>query len=269
MTVLSTQCHPRLEQAINFTFFLDKTGARLTYAIVRAGLRSNVLTNYQCGYVVTPAQAQPLGGTIEFNCQPPLRARYISVNIPAVEYLQLCEVTVKELPLEECPQSAFQSGQLSIVGKPTEQSTTFLERYSSDKAVDGSQGTYLYPNNVCSHTGEEANPWWKVDLEEEHCISVVTILNRGDCCSDRLTNAVVRAGLKSDVITNPQCGSAVTADQAQPLGGTIHFICDSPLRARYISVDIPTGGYLQLCEVTVSELPLDRCPAPAPSRLHI
>ena len=47
-----------------------------------------------------------------------------------------------------------QSGQLSIVGKPTAQSTTHNENYTSDKAVDGSQGTYLYPNNVCSHTGQ-------------------------------------------------------------------------------------------------------------------
>ena len=80
---------------------------------------------------------------------------------------------------------------------------------------------------------------------------------------DRLTNAVVRAGLNDDVITNHQCGSAVTADQAQPLGGTIEFACESPLRARYTSVDIPTGGYLQLCEVTVFELPLESCLPPA------
>ncbi|XP_033633077.1 uncharacterized protein LOC117294678 [Asterias rubens] len=241
----------------------DCCSDRLTNAVVRAGLNDDVITNHQCGSAVTADQAQPLGGTIEFACESPLRARYTSVDIPTGGYLQLCEVTVFELPLESCLPPAIQSGQLSIVGKPTAQSTTHNENYTSDKAVDGSQGTYLYPNNVCSHTGEEDHPWWRVDLEEEHCISKVTILNRGDCCSDRLTNAVVRAGLNVDVITNHQCGSAVTADQAQPLGGTIEFACESPLRARYISVDIPTGGYLQLCEVTVEKLPLDRCPESA------
>ena len=142
----------------------------------------------------------------------------------------------------------MQSRGLSIVGKPTEQSTTKLE-YTSDKAVDGSFETNLYPGFRCTHTSmkfykycfnkihcmykkyplrysasfillekiymspflclseilncycysrsiysidrfcsvtsvtEAEDPWWRVDLEAEHCISEVSILNRGDCCS--------------------------------------------------------------------------------------
>ncbi|XP_071785213.1 uncharacterized protein [Asterias amurensis] len=236
----------------------DCCSNRLTNAVVRMGLNNDVLTNEQCGSAVTAAQASPLGGTIEFNCESPMRAQYISVNIPSGGILQLCEVTVEELPLEVC--SPPVAAPLPIVGMPTEQSTTYLAQYSSDKAVDGSQDTRLYPNGVCSHTHEEANPWWRVDLGAEHCIAKVTILNRGDCCSNRLTNAVVRVGLNSDVLTNDQCGSAVTAAQASPLGGTIEFNCESPMRAQYISVNIPSGGTLQLCEVTVEELPLEECP---------
>ena len=75
-------------------------------------------------------------------------------------------------------------------------------------------------------------------------------------------NAVVRAGPISDVVSNAQCGSQVTAAQASTRGGTIEFVCDSPLRARYVSVDIPATSPLQLCEVTVEEIPLKQCPRP-------
>ena len=77
---------------------------------------------------------------------------------------------------------------------------------------------------------------------------------------ERLTNAVVRAGISARVTDNEACGSPVTAAQAAPLGGTIEFECEHPLRARYVSVDIPGSATLQLCEVTVRELPLDQCP---------
>ena len=70
----------------------------------------------------------------------------------------------------------------------------------------------------------------------------------------RLTNAVVRAGTSNDIKSNAQCGNPVTAEQAQPLGGIIEFNCDPPLLARYVSVDIPTKSFLQICEVTVKEL---------------
>ena len=54
---------------------------------------------------------------------------------------------------------------------------------------------------------------------------------------------------------------------ATPRGGTIELVCDPPLVARYISVDIPSDkhSYLQLCEVTVKELiGEDACREPEP-----
>ena len=73
---------------------------------------------------------------------------------------------------------------------------------------------------------------------------------------DRLTNAVVRAGNKRSFYRNPQCGEAVSRAMATPRGATIEVVCDPPMEARYISVDIPSDDlvYLQLCEVTVKEL---------------
>ncbi|XP_038065121.1 uncharacterized protein LOC119735488 [Patiria miniata] len=144
----------------------------------------------------------------------------------------------------------------SIVGQPAQQSSNYTNWFAG-KAVDGSSST---TKNYCSHTLDEQAPWWRVDLGEDHCISKVRILNRAGSTSRRLTGAVVRAGDNTTVTNNPTCGSPVTAAQAKPSGGTIEFDCCPELRARYISVDIPSKSILQLCEVTVEEIPIDHCP---------
>ena len=77
---------------------------------------------------------------------------------------------------------------------------------------------------------------------------------------DRLAGAVVRAGASTAPTENPVCGSPVTVAQASSWGGTIEFECSTPLRARYVSVDIPGAAVLQLCEVKVEEIPIDICP---------
>ncbi|XP_038060916.1 pentraxin fusion protein-like [Patiria miniata] len=225
----------------------DCCSERLQGANVRAGNSPTATDNPTCGSAVTAAQAKPLGGTIQMDCPTPLRARYISVDIPRTGTLQLCEVTVEELSLDQCETEAF-----SIVDHPASQSSEQGSgRYPAGKAVDGSSSTIMYPDAKCSHTSQEENPWWRVDLGGEECVTKVTILNRGDCCSERLQNAIVRAGSNETPIGNQACGAPITAEQAQPLGGTIAVECGRPLRARYVSVDIPGTAVLQLCEVYV------------------
>ena len=74
----------------------------MTGAVARAGIDAIVTNNDICGEPVTVEQAAPLGGIIEFKCDPPVRARYVFVDIPIAKraVLQLCEVMVKEFPLE-------------------------------------------------------------------------------------------------------------------------------------------------------------------------
>ncbi|XP_022080918.1 uncharacterized protein LOC110973946 isoform X3 [Acanthaster planci] len=231
----------------------DCCSKRLEGAVVRIGPSVTATENWACGSPVTAAQAAPLGGTIEFTCQPALKGRYVSVDIPGSATLQLCEVTLEEIPQGQCPDSQ----PFDIVGKPAEQSTTYDKRFTANKAVDGSSSSII---SHCSHTAfKSEHPWWKVDLGGEHCITKVTILNRGDCCSERLQNAMVRAGTSETVTANQACGAPITATQAEPLGGTIEIKCDRPLRARYVSVDIPGTATLQLCEVSVEVLSSPDC----------
>lgn len=71
-------------------------------------------------------------------------------------------------------------------GKPTSQSTTAYGGLSP-RAVDGSFNGQ-WTNSSVTHTDEEAEPWWEVDLRGVFDVTEVTIFNRTDCCADRLGN---------------------------------------------------------------------------------
>ena len=65
----------------------------------------------------------------------------------------------------------------------------------SSRAVDGdSQTSYRLS---CIHTEESIsfqNPWWRVDLEQVEPVNEVYIVNRGDCCGERLNPFEIRVG---------------------------------------------------------------------------
>ena len=79
--------------------------------------------------------------------------------------------------------------------KPTNQSSTLMAFFSSN-AVDGVKNSDM---SYCTHTqgGGSTNPWWRVDLQSEQPVAEVRILNRGDCCADRLDGAEIRVGRSS------------------------------------------------------------------------
>ena len=63
------------------------------------------------------------------------------------------------------------------------------------KAVDGNSNTG-FAGNSCTHTrgSSHRNPWWRVDLEQVEPINEVYIVNRGDCCGERLNPFEIRVG---------------------------------------------------------------------------
>ena len=65
--------------------------------------------------------------------------------------------------------------------------------YSSDRAVDGdSQTAFMLSSCILSRV--ETNPWWRVDLEQVEPVNEVYIVNRGDCCGERLNPFEIRVG---------------------------------------------------------------------------
>ncbi|XP_078666203.1 uncharacterized protein LOC144908469 isoform X3 [Branchiostoma floridae x Branchiostoma belcheri] len=145
------------------------------------------------------------------------------------------------------------------LNKMASQSSLLRSEYPAERAVDGNTGTILYPLKECTHTDLEYEPWWKVDLGDTYVISHVTVINRGDCCGERLRNFMVRVGPYEDFRENTPCGDIYSETPSE--GETIDVRCEEPISGRWVSVQlIGREDYLSLCEVQVfsgtGEIPL-------------
>ena len=76
--------------------------------------------------------------------------------------------------------------------KDTNQSSIGFHAASS-KAVDGYSNTN-WNGGSCAHTRHEKQPWWRVDLGNVELVNEVYVVNRGDCCGDRLNPFEIRVG---------------------------------------------------------------------------
>nr|XP_060628780.1 uncharacterized protein LOC132773555 [Anolis sagrei ordinatus] len=216
-------------------------------------------------------QETSLGAISTIRCQG-LPGRYVSIHIPVRrEYLTLCEVEVYAMKPE---MFAIWTGLLGLAllagcgegqscgvngygpnlarGRPTYQSSIYLVHgpdLLSGKAVDGICQGDLNAHRSCTHTNEDLEPWWYVDLGRQFPIDVVIVKNRGDCCDARLRGAEIHVGdsLVGHGKFNPLCETI----QETSLGAISTIRCQG-LPGRYVSIHIPVRReYLTLCEVEV------------------
>ncbi|XP_071801132.1 fucolectin-3-like isoform X1 [Asterias amurensis] len=158
---------------------------------------------------------------------------------------------------------------VDLLGKTASQESNYYHVtafLTADLAIDGDSRT-LVNDFTCSLTKFSPHAWWKVDLGADHLLGRITIVKRGDGIKGRLTGALVRVGIDSDIFNNAVCGSAVTWDQASIPGVHIQVVCDPPVITRYVSVDNKAnataldGVKISLCEVMVEEVrPEEECP---------
>lgn len=152
--------------------------------------------------------------------------------------LSLCEVEVHGVQSKETVTN------LSLK-RATSQSSTYNAggyTYPSKLAVDGNQGTSGNYGG-CTHTYSNTPSWWKVALDSESEVYEVKVTNRMDCCSDRLSNAViyVLSGDKKSICANVGDMKDTAVKTFKCAGGSI--VGDA--------VMIQNDGYLSLCEVEV------------------
>uniref|UniRef100_A0A3Q4GT07 Si:ch73-359m17.2 n=1 Tax=Neolamprologus brichardi TaxID=32507 RepID=A0A3Q4GT07_NEOBR len=116
------------------------------------------------------------------------------------------------------------------LNRETVQSSVF-EAYGPSKGVDGCRNGNL-DSGCCTHTLEDLDPWWRVDLLAVYKVSAVTIINRQDAVIERILGAQILIGnsLEQNSTQNP----------------SLIFFC------RYVIVIIPgIKRYMTLCEVEV------------------
>uniref|UniRef100_A0A671PHV6 Fucolectin tachylectin-4 pentraxin-1 domain-containing protein n=1 Tax=Sinocyclocheilus anshuiensis TaxID=1608454 RepID=A0A671PHV6_9TELE len=98
-------------------------------------------------------------------------------------------------------------------------------------------------DTTCTHTKNEINPWWRLDLMDNYYISTVTITNRADCCPERLDGAEIHIGnsLENNGNNNPtHCGALFHST-----------LIGCEMIGRYVNIIVPGDRYLTLCEVEV------------------
>ncbi|XP_078666827.1 fucolectin-1-like isoform X2 [Branchiostoma floridae x Branchiostoma belcheri] len=144
------------------------------------------------------------------------------------------------------------AGGLTNIGlnRPATQSSTHLGAVAG-RAVDGNKSPY-WSSNSCTHTKENIDPWWRVDLGSEHCVAEVVVVNRGDrCCQSRLQGFTVHVGPNVNLASNPSCGGKQWLYQ-QNDKGEIRVDCGGR-RGRYVGITLydDKERILTLCEVEV------------------
>ena len=156
-------------------------------------------------------------------------------------------------PLKASQQVEFRIETDVALGKPASQSTTAFTNSPASLAVDGNTDGIFAKGSV-THTGEESNPWWQVDLEDTATISAINIWNRMDCCQDRLADYWV---FVSDTPFAP--GDTPAALQSRPATWSSHqTIAPNPAasvpvnaKGRYVRVQLGARAMMSLAEVQV------------------
>ncbi|XP_073677667.1 uncharacterized protein [Garra rufa] len=188
-----------------------------------------------------------LKGTETYTFIKSIKGRYVNIFLPVKKgALTLCEVEVfaeKEelesicfVPINQAPQ-----------GK-AEQSSTYDKQGYAENAIDDKEES-MYSGGSCSHTLEEKDPWWRVDLEKSYNITRVNITNRKDCCPERIGGARICIGNSLEKYCKSNKLAATIG--LIPAGETESFMFE-PIEGRYVNIFLPgKKKTLTLCEVQV------------------
>jgi F5/8 type C domain len=168
-----------------------------------------------------------------------VQGRYIRVQLSGTNYLALAEVQVFT--------------DLVAVQTAT-QSSTYPGNVGASAAVDGNTAGD-YRDGSVSHTNDDMNAWWQVDLGASSMINMITVWNRTDCCSSRLSDYWVFVSDKpfnaSDTPSTLQNRSGTWGSHQTTLPSPSTVIDTGGVQGRYIRKQLSGTNYLALAEVQV------------------
>ncbi|XP_052708262.1 fucolectin-like [Crassostrea angulata] len=103
--------------------------------------------------------------------------------------------------------------------------------------------------NLLAHTYHDFQPWLKIDLQAMHDVIKVTIVNRFDCCGNRLHDVQV------NVINNESQASCGFYKGPAQVRDVIAVYCASGAVGRYVVMKVLSqpgeADYINVCEVQV------------------
>uniref|UniRef100_A0A7N6AGP9 Fucolectin tachylectin-4 pentraxin-1 domain-containing protein n=1 Tax=Anabas testudineus TaxID=64144 RepID=A0A7N6AGP9_ANATE len=146
--------------------------------------------------------------------------------------------------------SAYTYGKnVALRGKATQSHRLDTSLGAAYNAIDGNRNSDFGAGS-CTHTTEQTNPWWRVDLLHSYIVTSVIITNRGDCCAERINGAEVHIGdsLQDNGAANPVVGVIPNI----PAGKSFTLTFTKLVKGRYVIVVLPgLKRILILCEVEV------------------
>ena len=126
----------------------------------------------------------------EFCGTPPIK--FVKVTVPGSnKILSLSEVKVFAMV-----DGIEKDVALARFGATATQSSTYTRHTNDFSASNAIDGTTTGDVNDITHTiwnngNGETNPWWEVHLASSYRITLIVVWNRWDCCSERLSGAVL------------------------------------------------------------------------------
>ncbi len=137
------------------------------------------------------------------------------------------------------------------LGKPATQINTGYGGEAS-RAVDGNTNG-SWGNNSVTHTNNNAESWWQVDLLAIEDISYINLWNRTDCCSNRLSDYYVLVSddpfISTDLTTSINQAGVTSFYFAGNAGSPT--VVNVNTSGRYVRVQLSNYNPLSLAEVEV------------------
>ncbi|XP_072028692.1 fucolectin-like [Amphiura filiformis] len=143
---------------------------------------------------------------------------------------------------------------VDLTGGTCRQSSTTHEGEPARAIDDKADG--LWGSAGCTHTANEAYPWWELTLPTSTCIYSVSILNRKDCCRERLAGAKIYISEDEPNHSTRDVGTLcqTVSNKDATLTSEIAYPCASPITGKYITIqhESEEARILTLCEVKVT-----------------
>ncbi len=187
------------------------------------------------------------------------RGRFVRIYLTKKGVLNFCEVEVIGKPVDGFKDQTFEaldidltSGKLPNVakGKSAKQSSIHLPNRGPEKAVDGISDDHTKQNDI-AETKLEENPWWEVDLGQNHQIRLIEIYNLTDLYRGRLMNSIIKVS-KTPFSSNDD--GELFAENVYPDFRGQYF---GNAVGRYVRLYVPRSTYLSMAELEVRGIPVD------------
>ncbi|XP_060551276.1 fucolectin-like [Ruditapes philippinarum] len=126
------------------------------------------------------------------------------------------------------------------LNKPVSLSSYYATSSPGSLMTDGSR----VPSWPCACTTYEKYPEAVVDLGLPFAITAMYIVNRGDCCPERLHDLVIQVG---DDMSNLK----TIFNNTGAIGATCTVLFDKQQQGRYVKLYIEGTSFLTVCELEV------------------